>query len=259
MKIEEAVTAIEGCGKQTELNDTLQLIVENCGFASYCFLDTGAPHIDVPYYTGTTGEAWEREYETNGFVHVDACIQQARRTNLPFSWGEVPFPNRRRGYKPGALQTMEASADHGFKQGLVVPFHFADDVGRVHSSVCTLFWMDNASEFREMTLLKGQELHLLLIYWMQRSIDVRMDESSGERLSRVDRIGRINKGVWLTDRERDVISWAARGKTAGETADILSISSETVVSHIKNATIKLKAGNKTHAVAKSVVLGLIDL
>ncbi len=259
MKIEESVCAIEKCGRQTELNDTLQLIVENYGFASYCFLDTGNPHIDIPYYTGTTGEAWEREYQANGFVHVDACIQQARRTNRPFSWGDVQFPRRQRGYKPGAIKTMEASTDHGFKQGLVIPFHFVDDLGRVHSSVCTLFWKDNVTDFRKITSLAGQEIHLLLIYWMQQSIDARKIESSGERAPLVDRIGGGQEGIWLTDRERDVLAWAARGKTAAETADILTISSETVVSHIKNATTKLKAGNKTHAVAKSVVLGLIDI
>jgi DNA-binding CsgD family transcriptional regulator len=63
----------------------------------------------------------------------------------------------------------------------------------------------------------------------------------------------------LTDRERDVLSWAARGKTTQDTADIIGISNETVITHMKAAMNKIAAGNKTHAVAKALHLGLIDL
>ena len=39
----------------------------------------------------------------------------------------------------------------------------------------------------------------------------------------------------------------------------MSISAETVRWYTKNAIEKLGAGNKTHAVAKAIHLGLIDL
>ena len=55
------------------------------------------------------------------------------------------------------------------------------------------------------------------------------------------------------------MSWAARGKTAQDTADILHISSETVDWHFKGVLKKLDATNKTHAVAKCIAWGLIDL
>ena len=53
--------------------------------------------------------------------------------------------------------------------------------------------------------------------------------------------------------------WAGRVKTTSTTADILKISEETVETHVRNAIRKLGATNKTHAVAKAIYLGLIDL
>ena len=65
--------------------------------------------------------------------------------------------------------------------------------------------------------------------------------------------------VPLTAREKEVLAWAARGKTVADTAQILGISPETVEGFVKQALRKLDASNKTHGVAKSIALGLIDL
>ena len=64
-------------------------------------------------------------------------------------------------------------------------------------------------------------------------------------------------GEELTDRERDVLSWAGRGKSVLDTADILELSEDTVKTHVRNALKKLNANNKTHAVTKAIYLGLI--
>ena len=65
--------------------------------------------------------------------------------------------------------------------------------------------------------------------------------------------------VQLTAREKEVLAWAARGKTVADTAQILGISPETVEGFVKQSLRKLDAVNKTHGVAKSIALGLIDL
>ncbi|NTA14022.1 helix-turn-helix domain-containing protein [Agrobacterium tumefaciens] len=56
----------------------------------------------------------------------------------------------------------------------------------------------------------------------------------------------------LTAREREVLGWAAKGKTAWETSKILNISRSTVVCHRRNATSKLNASNIVHAIAEAV-------
>jgi LuxR family transcriptional regulator len=68
-----------------------------------------------------------------------------------------------------------------------------------------------------------------------------------------DGIGAIK----LTEREVEVLRWAADGKTASESAQILSISERTVIFHIDNALRKLGAVNKTAGVLKAAMLRLI--
>lgn len=65
--------------------------------------------------------------------------------------------------------------------------------------------------------------------------------------------------VTLTPREIDCLKWAARGKTDGEIAEILSIARWTVVTYLQNAKIKLGCANRTSAVAVAMSLGIIPL
>lgn len=258
MKLEEALSAIECCGSLPELKQLMQRFCDDSGFCSYNFLDIGNPHVDVPFYMGTTGEAWETDYRTNGFVHVDHCVAAARRTNLAFSWDEVPAAPRQTGPKSGAARLMEAAADHGFQNGLVVPFHYRDKVGRYHSSLAVFYWKNSVSSFRFMMKRKKTDLQILIIYWVQKAVDL----VSAQRGNSDQFGGGVLEGVAhkpLTDREKDVLAWAARGKTIEETADILSISGETVTTHLRSSMRKLDASNKTHAAVRAVYLGLIDV
>jgi len=56
----------------------------------------------------------------------------------------------------------------------------------------------------------------------------------------------------LTLREREVLQWAAAGKTANDVAEIMNITERTVTAHIVSAMDKLGAANKTQAVARAI-------
>jgi DNA-binding CsgD family transcriptional regulator len=62
--------------------------------------------------------------------------------------------------------------------------------------------------------------------------------------------------VQLTSRERDVLSWVARGKTNAEIAELLWLAPSTVRKHLENVYAKLGVSTRTAAVAR--FLGLID-
>jgi LuxR family quorum sensing-dependent transcriptional regulator len=68
-----------------------------------------------------------------------------------------------------------------------------------------------------------------------------------------------SKGGTLTQREREVLGWVARGKSAQDIADILDIAKRTVDEHAHAAARKLGALNRTHAVAIAVRDRLIDV
>jgi LuxR family quorum sensing-dependent transcriptional regulator len=63
----------------------------------------------------------------------------------------------------------------------------------------------------------------------------------------------------LTDREREILQWVAAGKSDDEIADILSIVTTTVTSHVENAKRKLDAFRRTYAVVQAIRLGEISL
>jgi DNA-binding response OmpR family regulator len=78
------------------------------------------------------------------------------------------------------------------------------------------------------------------------------------RLAGVARIGVWPKTVDLNDREVEVLTWAARGKTSAEIAKILSLTKRTVDFHIDNAREKLGAATRTEAVIKAATGRLIE-
>jgi LuxR family quorum sensing-dependent transcriptional regulator len=62
----------------------------------------------------------------------------------------------------------------------------------------------------------------------------------------------------LTRREIEVMTLTAKGKTRGEISQLLSLSEKTVKDYIVRACKKLRAVNKTHAVALALTSGLIS-
>ncbi|QTL34355.1 helix-turn-helix domain-containing protein [Pseudoalteromonas viridis] len=65
------------------------------------------------------------------------------------------------------------------------------------------------------------------------------------------------KSITLTTREREVLLWAAEGKTDEVVAAILNISNNTVRFHWKNIFTKLDTNGRAYAVARALRLGLI--
>ncbi len=63
----------------------------------------------------------------------------------------------------------------------------------------------------------------------------------------------------LTPREREVLAWVARGKSAWEIGEILDITKRTVDEHVQTTVRKLGAINRTHAVALAIRDDVIDI
>ncbi|MEW5727302.1 MAG: PAS-domain containing protein [Pseudomonadota bacterium] len=63
----------------------------------------------------------------------------------------------------------------------------------------------------------------------------------------------------MTAREREVLLWAAEGKTAWETGAILGLSAKTVEFHLANCARKLGATGKGATILAAARLGLLPL
>src|SRR5690606_13505710 len=69
----------------------------------------------------------------------------------------------------------------------------------------------------------------------------------------------VDASTLLSNREREVLSLAAAGKTASETAIILSISKRTCETHIYSAARKLDTSNTTQTVVQAILRGELHL
>ena len=59
-------------------------------------------------------------------------------------------------------------------------------------------------------------------------------------------------GLHLTEREREVLTLLAEGMQLDEIGQRLGIGTETVRTHVRNASDRLGAANRTHAVAIAI-------
>jgi DNA-binding response OmpR family regulator len=78
------------------------------------------------------------------------------------------------------------------------------------------------------------------------------------RLNGVARNALWPKTVGLNDREIEVLTWVARGKTSVEIAQILGLTKRTVDFHTDNARGKLGAATRTEAAIKAATGRLIE-
>jgi DNA-binding NarL/FixJ family response regulator len=86
----------------------------------------------------------------------------------------------------------------------------------------------------------------------------RLDFIVRARIAGVARTGALPKVARLQEREIEVLTWVARGKTSAEIACKLRLSKRTVDFHTDNARIKLRAATRTEAVIKAAAGGLIN-
>lgn len=176
---------------------------------------------------------WQNRYLANNYVSQDPIVQRGRKSSVPFVWSKDMFG--------GDSSTLWEEAQsfglrHGWSQssldgsGAASLLTLARPLGSITQSELA------SNEYRMRWLTSVAHLSLSNLY-----------------LSNL----RENVEPNLTERELEVLRWTADGKSAVEIADILSISKNTVEFHIKNAVQKLQTSNKTAAVVRAVMLGLL--
>jgi DNA-binding CsgD family transcriptional regulator len=76
--------------------------------------------------------------------------------------------------------------------------------------------------------------------------------------SRAGRAIRLPRLAVLNEREIEILTLVAHGRTSAQIARKLKIVKRTVDFHINNARVKLRAANRTEAVTKAVAARLIE-
>lgn len=186
------------------------------------------PHvllIDLP-------NGWPQHYLDHDYERNDPVVRVAGSSTLPFDWCDVARPPKG---DPGRV-VMERADDFGMRHGLTIPVHGLDaGIACVSMSSPTRPYVDQHSK---------PALHLIAIYAFDRARELDL--------------GTVQTPL-LTPREREVLTWAANGRSSSAIADVLAITERTVVAHTANAMQKLAAKTRTEAVARALCHGLIRL
>jgi LuxR family quorum sensing-dependent transcriptional regulator len=251
----DALSIVEAVGCSEDMPSALQRIVRSAGFDSYAYLDGAADAVEGGRVITTVSRDWQEAYIGEGFAEHDPCTVRALSSNRPFLWTDIPI-GEIEGRPTLAQRTMLAARDHGYVDGLGMPLHMLDGRGEPVSNICSLFWTGPGPECRVEVQSRVRALHLVATAWAEKLAT--FDERPHKALAGATILtGMFEAEPKLRDREIDVLSWAAKGKTADETAVILGLGRETVTTHMTRACRRLGAANKTHAVALAVQRRLV--
>ena len=251
-QMEEVLDRIARCETAEELERALSAVTAHLGYNGYSYIDTRRLPISdepVPFNITTVPTEYVEAYIKESFMGYDPVVRRAATSNAPFTWADcqefLDVGKPRRGVKTKARRVMEFAHDFGYTQGYVIPCHGVDSHGRAASALLSLFWSNDPGD-----LSNGENtpawLRLAAATFHERLLELR--GVSSQALAPPS----------LTDRERECLVWACRGKTRNETADILNIAERTVEFHFDNAMKKLGVYNKFHAIAVAIHLGLIS-
>jgi DNA-binding CsgD family transcriptional regulator len=182
-----------------------------------------------------TPSGFSQVFEDLSVGRRDPVMQHCKRQTVPIIWSQSTYLD------VGAIDLWEQQAQFGYRNGIAMALHLPE--GRHF-----LLGVDRdqvlPSDRRELTRIVA-ELQLFAVHAQDTAMRVLISEAA-----RPERPA-------LTPRELDVLRWTMEGKTAWETAMLLSIAERTTVQHLQNAMKKLNCNSKHQAVLKALRLGLI--
>lgn len=178
--------------------------------------------------------SWADVYVGFNLYVTDPVVRAAENSLLGFRWGDIP-----KLIPVTALErrTFETGRRHGICDGFTVPRHMP---GAVTGSCSFVIGPD----------------HVLPEPWLAIA-----DAVGAAAIARANVLaGWVGPQLkpHLTDRQRDCVLWAARGKTDWEIARILGISRETVVQHMRDARIRYDTDKRASLILLALFDGLIS-
>ncbi|WP_323121944.1 autoinducer binding domain-containing protein [Burkholderia alba] len=179
----------------------------------------------------TYSDAWQQRYLRENYFARDPVVRYGLIYTSPLIW---PVDAR-----ADEAFWREAKA-HGLAHGWSQP------IRDKHGRIAMWSFARGAEAITEVEMAAG-ESQLIYLAHAAHAANTRLGTAPGPG-------AKMNQ---FTAREKEVLQWAADGKTAIEIASILSISERTITFHMQNIMEKLNSVNKTQAIVKAVLLGVI--
>lgn len=180
-------------------------------------------------------QAWRDYYNENDFRVIDPVRCASVNRSTPFLWEELKYEtNLSRKQKQCLNECQDAQLYHGIGIPLHGPFGEMAAVGVASTQ------KDAEAEYhKDIINIYSYHFYKAYINLLEKKVDKSIQQPN------------------LTDREKEVLTWCAAGKSNWTISQILDITTHGVDFHIRNVMKKLDASSRTVAVVKALHQGLI--
>ncbi len=177
---------------------------------------------------------WIKTYLRQGYAAHDPVTDLGRQNLRPFAWGGSAFLSH---FPEHQRRVFDEASDFNINHGVTFPLRGPKGDLSIFSLAS-----ERAADLRDAMEGAGGRI-------LSAAYDT-------HRLVLEDAVQDMD-GVSLSPREKECLSWTLEGKTAGEIAMILGISTSTVNQHAFNASQKLGCLNKHHAAVHALRWNMI--
>lgn len=230
------IADILACTTGQQVFDSLWKAVSLFNFSSSLIARVSGSTVDGTgpdtYFTfNNHPEWWEKTYRDKNYVHIDPFAQMGLKKTGPYRWSECHD-----NLTPAQEAMVADSQAHGLNFGINFPMHSSKGGFGV-----VLFGAEQDFDFSPDDMIF---LEILARYSYDKICAILGEPSEIAQLT-------------LSERERDILTLVAQGKTNWEIGAILNLSEYSVRDYLKDVSKRMQTSNRTHSVTRAIQLGLI--
>lgn len=177
---------------------------------------------------------WEAWFDERALGRFDPIHRASHVTSTGFSWSNVPTMIQ---LTVGDRAILRAARDAGIGDGFTVPAHVPGE----YNGSCSFAVRDDERVPADAAMIA--------------QLIGGMAFEAARRIAQPRRAPRPT--ALMTDRQRDCVLWAARGKTDWEISRILGVSHDTVIQHLKHARERYGVQKRAHLAVMALFDGSI--
>jgi LuxR family transcriptional regulator, quorum-sensing system regulator CciR len=233
-RVDAFVRDVRKLETEDELRDALSEVARDLGFTYFALthhIDVRASSAAMRIHNYPAG--WAEWFDEQSLGTTDPVHRASNITSVGFAWSNLA---EMIALTEEDRSVLERARGHGIGDGFTIPAHVP---GEAHGS-CS-FACARGDLFSE------EHLPLLQL----------VGAFAFEAARRMRRKRFAPGPVRLTDRQRECVVWAARGKSDWEIAQILGISHDTVIEHLRHARERYGVGKRTLVAVHALFDGTI--
>lgn len=233
-RVETFVRDVRALECESKLADAVGDIARELGFRYFALTH----HVDVRRSSSAVRihnypDGWAEWFDGQALGASDPVHRASNVTSVGFAWSSLP---EMIAMTPDDRKVLDLARREGIGEGFTVPAHVP---GEAHGS-CSFACAPGE-------IFSAEHLPLLQL--------VGAFAFEAARRMRSARAGPAP--ARLTDRQRECVVWAARGKSDWEIGRILGISQETVIEHLRHARERYGVGKRTLVAVHALFDGTI--